>query len=63
MGQKGGTNADLYRGGDHLCTNNKGVQKGFIGKERTQGADIVQGKWGREGADLVQGKKALRIWT
>lgn len=46
-----------------MCTNNKGVQKGFIGKERTQGADIVQGKWGREGADLVQGKKALRIWT
>ena len=41
----------------------KGVQKGFIGKERTQGADIVQGKWGREGADLVQGRKALRIQT
>lgn len=44
-------------------TYRKGVQKGFIGKQRTQGADIVQGKRGREGADLVQGRKALRIQT
>lgn len=44
-------------------TYRKGVQKGFIGKECTQGADIVQGKWGREGADLIQGRKALRIQT
>ena len=34
-------------------TYRKGVQKGFIGKECTQGADIVQGKWGREGQESV----------
>ena len=43
-----------FTGEEFTCvqiTYRKGVQKGFIGKERTQGADIVQGKWGREGAE------------
>lgn len=75
MGHKGRTNADLYRGGGHLCTNHiqersaegvhrKGVYPGCrycTGKAGQGGSRPRTGQKGTQDTDLMQGRRGANL--